>query len=208
MPASIRYAIHQGDPQRRLVLESGAAPLAVVPADVAAMNAAAVLLAPIAGEVTSQAVRACATVPVRVAALQGWLRRLVPGEEIRPLAFDALDDDLSTALADLDALLASHEDLAAVALEPRRQVEELRSHFGPRPLLVVTAGGDGAWLDSDVTGLRHLSTVRLRRGIPTLGAGDAFAALLAVELGAGLDSLAATTTALSETSNYLGRRHR
>ncbi len=208
MAASIRYAIHNGGARRRLVLESGAGPLAIEPADVTAINPAAVLLAPIAAELTPQAVRACATVPIRVAALQGWLRRLVPGEGIRPLALDGLDDDLSTALANLDALVASHEDLAAVAPEPRRQVEELRSHFGPRPLLVVTAGADGAWLDSDATGLRHLPTVRLRRGTPTLGAGDAFAALLAVELGAGLDPLAATTAALSETSNYLARRHR
>ena len=207
-PASIRYAIQEGGLRRRLVLESGGAPLTVVPADVTAMNAAAVLLAPIAGELTSQAVQACATVPIRTAALQGWLRRLAPGEEIRPLSLDAFDDELSAALADLDALMASHEDLAAVAPEPRRQLEELRSRFGPHPALVVTTGADGAWLDSDVTGLRHMPTVRVRRGLPTLGAGDAFAALLAVELGAGRDSLAATTAALSETSNYLRGRLR
>jgi sugar/nucleoside kinase (ribokinase family) len=204
--SSIRYTIHDGGPRRRLLLESGGAPLAVEPADLTAINPAAVLLAPIAAELTSQAVRACAMVPVRVAVLQGWLRRVVPGEEVRPLALDALGEELTMALADLDALVASEEDLAAVAPVSRRQVDELRAHFGPRPVLVITAGEEGAWFDSQATGPRLLAIGRPLAGISTLGAGDAFAALLAVGLGAGLDPLAATTAALGATARYLGAR--
>ena len=204
--ASIRYAIQDRGPRRGLVLESGGAPLAVEAADLAAINPAAVLLAPIAGELTSQAARACAMVPVRVAALQGWLRRLLPGEEVRPLPLHALDDELSRDLANLDALVASDEDLAAVAPVPRRQLEQLRAHFGPGPLLVITTGRRGAWLDSQVTGPRKLPIVPALTGISTLGAGDAFAALLAIGLGAALDPLAATTAALSGTVTYLGAR--
>jgi sugar/nucleoside kinase (ribokinase family) len=206
LPASIRFAIHHDSQGRRLVLEAASGNLALLAAEVTALGARTVLLAPIAGELSALAVGACATVPVRVAAVQGWLRHLAPGEEARALPLGSLGAELSAALAELDALVASHEDLAAVASQPPRQLELMRAYFGPRPILVVTAGPDGAWLDDPATGIRHLPVARRLDGAFSIGAGDAFAALLAVGLGAGLDPPAAASAAMIETGDFLAAR--
>jgi sugar/nucleoside kinase (ribokinase family) len=150
--------------------------------------------------------RACADVPVRVAVLQGWLRGLTVGEPVRALPLRGLDDDLAAALADLDALVASDEDLAAVAGEPARQLDELRERIGPRPFLVVTAGEAGAWLDDPSGGRHQLPVPRRLRGVSPIGAGDAIAAFLASGLGAGSEPLAATRAAMGETADFLAAR--
>ncbi|MGZ8563736.1 MAG: PfkB family carbohydrate kinase, partial [Candidatus Limnocylindria bacterium] len=204
--SSIRFAIHEEGRGRQLVLESRGGGLHVSAARVKAIAPRAVLLAPIAGELSASAVRACASVPIRVAALQGWLRHLVPGDEAHPLALVALGEKLSAALGELDALVASNEDLARVAPRPREQLEGLRAHLGPRPLLVVTAGSDGAWLDDPANGIRHLPVARRLAEAPTIGAGDAFAGLLALGLAHGRDLLAATSAAMSGAVDYLASR--
>lgn len=203
---SIRYAIRDSGGRRRLVLEAVGAALPVREAEVDAMRPRAVLLAPVAGELSRDAVTACRVVPVRVAALQGWLRSLVPGEVVRALPLVGLAADLPAALGDLDALVASEEDLAAVAEGPIAQLDVLRRHFGTRPLLVITVGAGGAWLDDASLGRRHLPAGRRLEGISTIGAGDAFAALLAVELGAGLERASAVAAAISSTTDLLAAR--
>ncbi|MDP9468881.1 MAG: hypothetical protein M3P32_09130, partial [Chloroflexota bacterium] len=132
-PSSIRYAIHEARRGRRLLLEAAGGEVSISAAEVVTLDARAVLLAPIAGEVTARTVRACSMVPVRVAALQGWLRHLAPGEEARALPLAALGEGLSAALGQLDALVASVEDLAGVAPRPRAQLAALRAHLGPGP---------------------------------------------------------------------------
>lgn len=204
--ASIRYAISGVDGERRLIYEGGASPLVVTASEIAAINPLAVLIAPIAGEVGSETVRACADVPVRVAALQGWLRGLVPGEAVQALPPRVLDDDLVAALAELDGLVASNEDLASVARDPSGQLDALRERLGPHPFLVITAGEAGAWLDDAAGGRHHLPVSRgLGAGSP-VGAGDAFAAFLAAALGGGSAPLAATRAAMDETAEFLAAR--
>jgi sugar/nucleoside kinase (ribokinase family) len=204
--SSIRFAIHDEGRSRRLVLEALGADLAATPAEVAALAPQSVLVAPIAGELSASTLRACATAPMRVAALQGWLRHLVPGEAATAEPLAVLGYELSDALGKLDALVASHEDLAAVAGEPRAQLEALRAHVGSRPLLVVTAGPDGAWLDDPATAVRHLPATRRLEEISTIGAGDAFAALLAVAMGDRLAPLDAVAGAMDATAAFLAAR--
>ena len=124
-PTSIRCAFRGSDP-RQLVFESMGGDVPLSAADVATVDPCAVLLGPVAGELSAASVRACGGAPVRVAAIQGWLRLLVPGREVRPLPLDALRGDLAEALAGLDALVASDEDLAAVPLSSSRPAATAR----------------------------------------------------------------------------------
>ena len=49
---------------------------------------------------------------------------------------------------------------------PAGQLTALRAHFGPRPVLVVTAGADGAGWTTRRSGIRHLPVARrARRGL-------------------------------------------
>lgn len=201
--ATIRYAIREDGNHRSLVLEQMGRTIPLSATDVAATGAAAVLFAPIAAEVSVQAIGSCASVPVRVAALQGWLRRLIPGDEVDPLPLEALAADLTTVLGELDALVASHDDLAAVSANPQEQLRALRAHVGGRPLLVVTTGAEGAWLDDPVGGTHQLPATRRLAGISSVGAGDAFAALLAVAMASGLGSMEAVRAATVATASHL-----
>jgi sugar/nucleoside kinase (ribokinase family) len=204
--ASVRFAIHDEGRGRRLMLEGAGTALAVTRSEVAAIGPCCVLLAPVAGELSAGAVRASAIAPFRVAALQGWLRHLVPGEEARPLPLAAIGDELSASLGELDALVASDEDLAAVAPGPRQQLAALRAHFGPGPMLAVTAGAGGAWLDDPSVATRHLSVPRALDEAATTGAGDAFAAMLALGLSDRRSALEATTAAVDGAVAYLAAR--
>ncbi|HLE88907.1 MAG TPA: PfkB family carbohydrate kinase [Candidatus Limnocylindria bacterium] len=203
VPGSIRYEIRETGGRRRLTLEAAAAELPVTAADVRAFQAAAVLLAPVAGELTSESVVAARGSPVVVAAVQGWLRSLEPGKLVRPLPLASLEGNLLAALDHLDAMVASEEDLAAVGADPVAQLVTLRRQVGDRPLLVVTTGADGAWVDDGPRGRHHLPAPRSLEGIATVGAGDAFAGLLTLALGAGHGRLAAATEAVAATSELL-----
>jgi len=206
VPSSIRFAIRHEGRDRRLVLEARGGNLPVTDGDFSALDPRSTLLGPVAGELAAGAVQAGADVPVRVATLQGWLRHLVAGEAAGPLALAALGADLSAALGELDALVASDEDLAAVAPGPRGQLEALRAHLGRRPLLVVTAGADGVWLDDPATGIHHLRVTQALDEASTIGAGDAFAGLLAVGLRNGLTALEATAAGMDGAAAYLASR--
>jgi len=200
---SIRYAIRESGGHRRLTLEAPAAALRVTEAEMSSFQAAAVLLAPVAGELSAESVVSSRSSAVVVAALQGWLRSLEPGKVVRPLPLASLEGELSAALDHLDAMVASEEDLAAVGGDPVAQLVTLRRQVGDRPLLVVTTGADGAWVDDGSRGRHHLSAPRGLEGISTVGAGDAFAALLTLALGAGYDRLAAAKAAVAATSELL-----
>ena len=203
VPGSIRYAIRESAGRRRLTLEAAAAPLTVTHAELEAIGARAVLLAPVAGELAADSVFACRASPVAVAALQGWLRSLEPGKVVRPQPVATLARELAAVLGDLDALVASEEDLAAAGSEPVSQLVALRGAFGPRPLLVVTSAAEGAWVDDASRGRHHVPAPHRLDGISTIGAGDALAAFLTVELLAGHDAVAAATAAVSATTSFL-----
>ena len=205
-PSSIRFAIHEGRGRRSLTLEASGGAVALTSADVARTRPRSVLLAPIAAELGAAALRAAADVSTRVAALQGWLRRLATDDDVHALSLDALGDDLSAELAELDAVIASEEDLAAVAQSPTQQLSALRTHLGPRPLIVITAGPAGAWLDDPATGVQQLPAGPPIEAISTIGAGDAVASLLTAGLGQGLGAVAATRAALLGAADYLRAR--
>lgn len=120
---------------------------------------------------------------VRGACLQGWLRCADSGGEVRPIDhLGLLPDETVRRLASFAVLFASHEDLAMLGGAPDVQLVALRRRIGPGPLLILTAGVDGAWFDIDRrdSGLRsrwHLNAPARVVDVLSTGAGDAFAAL-------------------------------
>src|SRR4029453_13632251 len=135
----------------------------------------AVLVAPIAGEISINELALLASVPFRAAILQGWLRTLEEGAEVRSLPLQALGAAATQALGRFHHLVASREDLLAESRDAREQLNALRRVFGDGPALVVTAGADGLWLD-DRTATHHLPVPRLVDAASTVGAGDVLAA--------------------------------
>ena len=203
--ASTRFAIDERGPARHLVLEQPAERLRITAAEVAAFGARAVLLAPIAGELPPSAVAATRGVSLRAAALQGWLRHLRAGQAVRPRALDHLGATLSGGLGQLDLLVASLEDLDRET-HPDAALDALRRRFGTYPLLVVTHGAAGAWLDAPGAGRLRVVPARVVAGVSTVGAGDAFAATLAVELGRGRPTQEAARSAAELVSSLLASR--
>jgi sugar/nucleoside kinase (ribokinase family) len=203
--ATIRFAIDERGSGRRLVLEAAGRRLEVAAEEISRSGAAAVLLAPIAGELDAAALRAARGVPVRVAALQGWLRVLNPGVEVSPLEVQALAGDLIAELSHFTALVASVEDLVAAAPSPDTQLDALRDRVGPGPALIVTAGANGARLDLPGSGRLDVPVPRRLGDAPTVGAGDAFAALFSVALGRDVELTAAARAAAAGVVELLGR---
>ncbi len=157
------------------------------------------LLAPIAHEVPAALVSEVMTrVRPRLTMLlvQGWLRRLAAGEPTHPLPLDALDEATWAALGAADAVVLSTEDLAESTEDPFAQAADVRARLGSRPLLVLTLGTEGYLLD-DPRADRVMATVprRVVSGVPTVGAGDTFGAVLAVQLGQGASPVAAAQAA-------------
>jgi sugar/nucleoside kinase (ribokinase family) len=163
---------------------------------------AAVLLAPVAGEIAADDLAPLDPTARRVAILQGWLRSLDEGTEVRPIRLGALASPLREALARFDLLVASREDLAAESDDPAQQLDALRRAVGPGPALVVTDGADGAWLDapgSGQAGARHLRVPWRVGSASTVGAGDILAAFLAIGSVEPAGSLAAHTESAMRT---------
>jgi sugar/nucleoside kinase (ribokinase family) len=183
---TIGFAHRETSAGRVLTFEAAGAPLTVDVAQIDALQPAAVLLAPVAGEIDAATVAGSAGSdwhPLRAAILQGWLRVLELGAVVRPLPLAGLSPELVTALGELALLVASREDLRADASDPRAQLESLRSAIGPGPILVVTDGVEGAWFSTrDETG--HVPVPFRVDRVATVGAGDAYAAILAVRLAA------------------------
>jgi sugar/nucleoside kinase (ribokinase family) len=201
-PRSIRFLIDEGRPLRVVTYEGGAH-LPISPADVARFPAPAVLIAPIAAELHAADVVATAAASVRVAALQGWMRVLVPGEPVGARPLTGLAPELIDALRSVTALVASDEDLASVAPEARGAVTALRYRLGPHPILLVTSGQSGALLDLPDGRSATVPASVAVSGVSTIGAGDAFAALFAVGLGRGIDPLVAARDAAAGVSRWL-----
>jgi sugar/nucleoside kinase (ribokinase family) len=200
-PSSIRFEHHGTDDTRRLRLRGVTDPIRV-PQPRHLPVAAAVLFAPVSGEVGADTVRAVRA-PFRAAGLQGWLRQTDPDGWVMTRPLPQLEPELAGALRGLDLLIASFEDLGA--LDGPSALAQIRAWAGPRPQLVVTAGTEGAWLDD---GLGPASRVRAEviEGRHTIGAGDAFAAVLVARRGAGRALRDAAEDAASATAAYLANR--
>jgi sugar/nucleoside kinase (ribokinase family) len=200
-PASIRFEHHRTDESRSLRLLARTDPIASLD-PVRLPKAAAVLFAPVAEEVAAGALDGVPT-PYRAAGLQGWLRDKDSDGWVvnRPLA--ALEASLVAALRGLDLLIASHHDLGAP--DGPSALAAFRAWAGPDPELVVTTGTDGAWLDDGLSPPVHVpAAVVTERN--TIGAGDAFAAVLSARRGAGLDLRSAAAEATTATARYLASR--
>lgn len=187
---------------RRLWLEAPATPLAV---EGPHRRPAAVLYAPVADELGSGLGGIDDNGAVSGAILQGWLRALAPGDEVRPLSVLSLAPELVARLARCTVLIASREDLLADAADPRAQLDALRGVVGDAPALIVTDATAGAWVDA--AGRRTLVDVpRVVRDVPMVGAGDAYAALLLGALGRGRDLLGAARDAAADVAEMLAAR--
>lgn len=177
--ATIRYRHVESQDGRRLWLEHKG-PMVTVPAGASStLQAAAILFTPVAGEIGTDLL---ATLPARSrgAILQGWLRTIDEGES-RTVPLASLRPALVEKLAGMALLTASREDLRGEGGEPAAQLLALRGWIGPAPLLVVTDGVEGAWVD-DGSGPQHLPVPRRVDGVPSIGAGDVFAAFTLLAL--------------------------
>lgn len=172
---------------RALTFEARGAAITVSAEQIDALQPDAVLLAPVAAEIDTDALASSAGgsgLPLRAAILQGWLRVLEVGRVVRPLPLGGLPAELVAALGELTLLVASREDLQADASHPQAQLAALRSAIGSGPILIVTDGVEGAWFDAD-EGIGHVPVPFRVDDVATVGAGDAYAAILAVRLAAG-----------------------
>jgi sugar/nucleoside kinase (ribokinase family) len=175
-PATATFRHRMTGNRRRLWLERKGGPVALGPKAADRMRTAAVLYAPIADEVGATALRASVHARHRAAILQGWLRSATG--EVRGLSLTTLDAQVAAELATFDLLIASRDDLLADADEPQRQLDALRERFGPRPVLVVSDGVDGLWLETSAL-REHLPVPYVVDDPAALGAGDVLAAVLA-----------------------------
>lgn len=169
---SIGFEHSSPDGVRQLRFLGAGAPLAAAPVAVAARMA---LFAPVAGELDAELGGQRDVAERRGAILQGWLRRLVPGEAVTPLPLADIDAVTRNQLSGMDVLVASREDLVAEGDDPSAQLDALRAAFGPRPVIFVTDSVDGVWLDAEE---RWQLALRRRVEAPSVGAGDMFAAFL------------------------------
>lgn len=183
-----RYHHVQVGGRRVLVYEAAGGRLDIE--EVAGMPPADVLLlAPIADELPSTSVDALreTTAPrLTVLLIQGWLRRLVMNEPVRPVAIDEVDAATWRTFSSADAIVVSTEDLTEVPGDPFAQATELRARIGPRPLVVLTLGSEGYLID-DPGADRIVAAVprRVIDGVPAVGAGDTFGVVLAIRLARG-----------------------
>jgi sugar/nucleoside kinase (ribokinase family) len=168
------------------------------------------LVAPIADEVPAGLVeRLIEEVAAQrtVMLIQGWLRRLVVGDEVHPLPLDALTDEQQRVMAQADAIVVSSEDLTEAPGDPFRQAAELREHVGPGPIVVVTLGTEGYLLDDPATD-RVIASMprRVVTGVSAVGAGDTFGAALALNVARGAEPRAAADLATDRVIAMLEAR--
>ena len=170
------------------------------------------LVAPIADEVPALLVERLVqdvAPPQVVLLIQGWLRRLVIGDEVHPLPLDALSADQLEVAARVDAIVVSTEDLTEAPHDPFSQAAEVRRHVGPGPIVVVTLGPEGYLLD-DPAADRVIASMprRVVTGVNAVGAGDVFGAALALNLARGADAHAAANVATDRVIAMLEARRR
>lgn len=204
------YRHDERDGVRVLVLEARSD--ALRPEELTGVSAPDVaLVAPIADEVAPRLVerlRAEVQPSHVVMLIQGWLRRLEEGEEVRPLPLDALGAEQRAVIAQAETIVVSTEDLVEEPGDPFAQAARLRSTVGAGPIIVVTLGTEGYLLD-DPSVDRVVASVprRVVTGVPMVGAGDTFGAALAVNLVRGMTAQEAADRATDRVIAVLeGRR--
>lgn len=215
---TIRFRHRETAAGRRLWLECAGGAIELRPELGDRLRTQALLFAPVSSEIGVGVLQLAHQVwsPqiwTHGAILQGWLRRANDGHEVVPIAPADLSDELVGALARFGVLVASREDLLAADERPVQQLRALRLRFGPGPILIVTDGPEGLWLDDGSPAPRHLPAPWRVDGVPMVGAGDAFTALFvaglahrAVPTADDLDTLA--TEAMRGVAEMLEARRR
>ena len=183
--ASTTFRHRESAEGRRLWLERAGGSVALGPDAPERLTTHAVLYAPVGGEIGADALLVWDERWQRGAILQGWLRSADASAVVEPLPLSGLQERLLRALGRFDLLVASREDLVADAERPADQLAALRDAVGPTPVLVVTDGPDGLWLDLPGEGSRSDRPLHFpapwRVDTPsTVGAGDILAAFLTV----------------------------
>jgi sugar/nucleoside kinase (ribokinase family) len=203
-PSTLAFAHRAEAGERRLVLVAPPQRLVCPSPPVAP---AAVLYAPVADEFGAGLAGQRYDGACTGAILQGWLRTLDVGQRVRPLPLSALPAALVDMLSGCRVMIASREDLLAVAADVPQQLDALRARFGGQPALIVTDGARGAWLE-DRAGRVHIPAPAAVSAstASTVGAGDAFAAMVLAELGRGAPLRGAARVAASAVVEML-RRH-
>lgn len=204
-PRSITFRHDDVDGVRTLTLLDPGEPMTAAPR---VFRPRAVLYGPVAAELGPDFGGQWYDEVVTAALLQGWLRSLEPGRPVRALGLDQVGPEVVARLASSDLLVASTEDLVAVARRPDQQLDQLRRHVGERPILALTLGAAGSIVD--VPDGRRMAVAPSRRLAPgsTIGAGDAFASVLVAGLAAGVSIRAAVEAATAAAAGYLGRASR
>ncbi len=180
---TITYRHREEGGARRLWLEHGGGTLPPMGASASRSAPRAVLFAPIADEVPTGWLAGWNLRSATGAILQGWLRGADHSGEVRARPVGALRGDLRAALQSLDLLVASDQDMAADGEDPRAKLGALRLAAGPTPTLVLTCGINGVWISGPQTGSHredpwHVSVPWRVDDVPTVGAGDIFAAAM------------------------------
>ncbi len=208
-PATTRFAHREVGQRRVLIYEAAGGPVATDALERGSSPDAA-LLAPIADELPGSAVSALvSSVRPRMTVLliQGWLRRLVIGDDVHPVDLDEVEPTAWAAFADADAIVVSTEDLTESPDDPFAQAARLRARLGPGPLLVVTLGSQGYLLDEPRADRVTASVPRrVVEGVRMVGAGDTFGASLAVQLARGETPTAAAALATESVIAMLEER--
>lgn len=183
--ATTTFRHRESSEGRRLWLEQRGAAIALGSDARDRFSTRAILYAPVAGEFDPDALVVWDDIWTRCAILQGWLRAAAEGGEVEPLRLSTLPSPLRDALATMNLIVASREDLLAEAPSPFEQLTAMRMAFGRAPVLVVTDGADGMWLDSsgarpNLDRRHHLIVPWVVEGAPTVGAGDILAGFLTI----------------------------
>jgi sugar/nucleoside kinase (ribokinase family) len=203
--ATTCYRHTEVDGRRVLLYEAAADPIRLPDAADMPPRVDVLLLAPIADELPAPEIHAFRQrlgPRLTMLLIQGWLRRLAVGEPVRPLGLSELTAETWASFADADAIVVSTEDLAATPGDPFAQAAALRARLGPRPVVVLTLGTQGYVLD-DPAADRVVASVprRVVEGVPSVGAGDTFGAVLALHLARGE---APTAAAAAATESVIG----
>ena len=205
---TLRFGHEEVGGRRRLTVE-GAVRLRPDPSRLRRMQARALLLAPVGAELDGTALAMldeAIEARVRVASLQGWLRRRSDGGLVAPLDIGDVSRDVLARLRNCDAVVVSHEDLGRSESEPIAAAALSVRHALPGPGVIVTWGGAG-YVRAEA-GDRDPFVVQRRfaiRGVPTVGAGDAFAAIVAIHLARGASLSAAARAADRSVERWLAR---
>ena len=168
------------------------------------------LLAPVAGELDPTAlamIDEAVEARVRVATLQGWLRRREANGRVTPTALGDLPQAVLAGLRNCDVVIVSHEDLGRDESEPYVGAATEVRRWLPGPGVLVT-WGDSGYVRADPEA-REPTVVRRRaavEGASTIGAGDAFAAVVAIQLVKGASLAEAARGADAAVERWLVRQ--